>query len=122
MSAPVVLELNDPGAFTGSYVETSVTAQEQRFDVGLGFEKEFEIESKIKPFASFGVNMNYIQLEKHNYNTKVFEFISNEHTRKNVMLVGTKSSKKTDTEKVETKISELKTAYQIEKHYLETLL
>ena len=61
-------------------------------------------------------------LEKHNYNTKVFEFISNEHTRKNVMLVGTKSSKKTDTKKVETKISELKTAYQIEKHYLETLL
>jgi len=61
-------------------------------------------------------------LEKNNYNTKVFEFISNEHTRKNVMLVGTKSSKKNDVSKVENKISELKEAYQIERHYLETLI
>ena len=61
-------------------------------------------------------------LEKNNYNTKVFEFISNEHTRKNVMLVGTKSSKVVDVAKVETKITELKEAYQIEKHYLETLI
>lgn len=61
-------------------------------------------------------------LEKHNYNTKVFEFISNEHTRKNVMLVGTKSSKKVATPKVDAKIEALKTAYQIENHYLETLL
>ena len=61
-------------------------------------------------------------LEKNNYNTKVFEFISNEHTRKNVMLVGTKSSKKVDIAKAESKISELKEAYQIENHYLETLL
>ena len=61
-------------------------------------------------------------LEKHNYNTKVFEFISNEHTRKNVMLVGTKSSKKSDTSKVESKISDLKKAYLIDEHYLETLL
>lgn len=61
-------------------------------------------------------------LEKHNYNTKVFEFISNEHTRKNVMLVGTKSSKKVDLTKVENKISELKNTYQIDSHYLETLI
>jgi SAM-dependent methyltransferase len=61
-------------------------------------------------------------LEKHNYNTKVFEFISNEHTRKNVMLVGTKSSKNSDVSKVESKISELKKAYLIDTHYLETLL
>lgn len=61
-------------------------------------------------------------LEKNSYNTKVFEFISNEHTRKNVMLVGTKSSKVVDVANVETKITELKDAYQIEEHYLETLL
>ena len=61
-------------------------------------------------------------LEKNNYNTKVFEFISNEHTRKNVMLVGTKSSKKSDISKVDSKISELKDTYLIEEHYLETLL
>ena len=61
-------------------------------------------------------------LEKNNYNTKVFEFISNEHTRKNVMLVGTKSSKKSNISKVDSKISELKDIYLIEEHYLETLL
>ncbi|SEE41397.1 Methyltransferase domain-containing protein [Tenacibaculum sp. MAR_2010_89] len=61
-------------------------------------------------------------LEKNNYNTKVFEFISNEHTRKNVMLVGSKSSKKIDSSKIESKISSLKNTYAIEKHYLETLL
>ncbi len=61
-------------------------------------------------------------LEKNNYNTKVFEFISNEHTRKNVMLVGSKSSKKTDTSKIDSKILSLKNTYAIEKHYLETLL
>ncbi|MFT4575420.1 MAG: SAM-dependent methyltransferase [Polaribacter sp.] len=61
-------------------------------------------------------------LEKYNYNTKVFEFINNEHTRKNVMLVGTKSSKNSDVSKVESKISELKKAYLIDTHYLETLL
>ena len=60
-------------------------------------------------------------LEKHNYNTKVFEFISNEHTRKNVMLVGSKSSKKADTNKVATKISDLKNTFQIDEHYLESL-
>jgi len=61
-------------------------------------------------------------LEQHNYNTKVFEFISNEHTRKNVMLVGSKSNKKKNTQEIEEKISELKKAYQIEEHYLEGLL
>lgn len=61
-------------------------------------------------------------LEKNQYNTKVFEFISNEHTRKNVMLIGAKSSKKADTERIDSKISDLKSAYQIEQHYLESLL
>ena len=61
-------------------------------------------------------------LEKNSYNTKVFEFISNEHTRKNVMLVGTKSSKNTDASKIDKKIEALKETYSIEHHYLETLI
>ncbi|MEX6625778.1 class I SAM-dependent methyltransferase [Tenacibaculum salmonis] len=61
-------------------------------------------------------------LEKSNYNTKVFEFISNEHTRKNVMLVASKSIKKNDISKIDGKISTLKDAYLIESHYLETLV
>lgn len=59
-------------------------------------------------------------LEKHQYQTKVFEFISNEHTRKNVMLVGAKSIKKPDVGVINEKIKELKSVYQIDSHYLET--
>jgi len=60
-------------------------------------------------------------LEKNNYNTKVFEFISNEHTRKNIMLVGSKSSKKVNKVIIENKIKKLKEEYKIDNHYLETL-
>ena len=77
---------------------------------------------KERQFEMVTDTIRALVLEKHNYNTKVFEFISNEHTRKNVMLVGTKSSKVADASKVDAKITELKEAYQIEKHYLETLL
>ncbi len=61
-------------------------------------------------------------LEKNNYSTNVFEFISNEHTRKNVMLTATKSNKHIDAAKIENKINALKNAYGIDSHYLETLL
>ncbi|MGY5353178.1 class I SAM-dependent methyltransferase [Wenyingzhuangia sp. IMCC45533] len=58
-------------------------------------------------------------LEKYQYSTKVFEFISNEHTRKNVMLVGSKNHKKIDTKEINKKIAELKSQFQIDYHYLE---
>jgi hypothetical protein len=59
-------------------------------------------------------------LEKKNYQTKIFEFVSNEHTRKNVLLVATKSSKENDVKALDQKIAALKTAYGIDSHYLET--
>jgi hypothetical protein len=61
-------------------------------------------------------------LEEHQYQTKVFEFISNEHTRKNIMLVGAKSSHKGDVLLVSKKIQSLKDMYHIKYHYLETLI
>jgi len=61
-------------------------------------------------------------LEKNQYQAKVFEFISNEHTRKNVMLVGQKSNKKPDTKSIEEKIEAIKKEYNIEYHYLEKIL
>lgn len=61
-------------------------------------------------------------LEKNQYQSKVFEFISNEHTRKNVMLVGQKSNKKADTKSIEEKIESIKKDYNIEYHYLEKIL
>ncbi|MBI2279682.1 MAG: SAM-dependent methyltransferase [Bacteroidetes bacterium] len=60
-------------------------------------------------------------MEQHQYNSHIFEFISNEHTRKNVMLVGTKSNKKVDSKALNKKIEEVKQAFGIEQHYLETL-
>jgi len=66
--------------------------------------------------------MRALLLEKENYQTKIFEFVSNEHTRKNVMLVGKKSSKKNDVKLISTKINSLKKDFCIEEHYLEKLL
>lgn len=62
-------------------------------------------------------------LESEGYKTKVFEFISNEHTRKNVMLIGEKRNKKVEsTSTAFGKISELKQEFNLDQHYLETLL
>ncbi|MEI6865367.1 SAM-dependent methyltransferase [Flavicella sp.] len=59
-------------------------------------------------------------LEKRHYQTKIFEFVSNEHTRKNVMLVATKSNKEIDEKALNKKIEGIKDAYGIDEHYLET--
>jgi len=61
-------------------------------------------------------------LERKSYDTKIFEFISNEHTRKNVLLVGIKTSLPVEKEALDTKIDTLKKAYQIDYHYLEKLV
>lgn len=61
-------------------------------------------------------------LEKHQYNASIFEFISNEHTRKNIMLVGTKSSKKPQLEELDKKIDSLKIEFDITEHYLEKII
>lgn len=58
-------------------------------------------------------------LEAHGYQTKVFEFISTEHTPKNLMIVGMKG--KSNPEALKT-IAEIKDQFGISSHYLETLL
>ncbi len=62
-------------------------------------------------------------LEYYGYTTKVFEFISDAHTPKNVMIVAEKD-KKTDVQKSEIlkKINETKAYFGIEFHQLEKLL
>lgn len=62
-------------------------------------------------------------LEYCGYSTKVFEFISGEHTPKNVMIVAEKKSK-TDIQKQEIlqKIKETKLYFGIEYHQLEKLM
>lgn len=61
-------------------------------------------------------------LEKEDYQTKIFEFVSNEHTRKNVMLVGKKSNKKSDAALINSKIDRLKKQFGVTTHYLEKLI
>ncbi|TCI94872.1 class I SAM-dependent methyltransferase [Tenacibaculum sp. M341] len=77
---------------------------------------------KERQFEMITDTIRSLILEKFNYNTKVFEFISNEHTRKNVMLIGSRSKKKKDIEAIDKKIESLKEMYHIDHHYLETLL
>ncbi len=58
-------------------------------------------------------------MEAHGYQTKVFEFISTEHTPKNLMIVGMKG--KPNPEAVRT-IQRLKDQFGIASHYLEEIL
>lgn len=58
-------------------------------------------------------------LEAHGYETKVFEFISTQHTPKNVMIVGVKGKKN---EKATQQIDAIKEQFGIGYHYLEKLL
>ena len=61
-------------------------------------------------------------MEKEGYKTKAFEFISNEHTRKNIMLVGKKTNDKVDQTKINKEIEFLKRSFKIERQELEDLL
>ena len=61
-------------------------------------------------------------LEREGFATRLFEFISVEHTPKNNMLVGTRLSKSKDTGDIETQIRDLKEFYGIGNQHLEELL
>ncbi len=76
---------------------------------------------KERQFEMVTDTMRALLMEKQQYNTNIFEFISNEHTRKNVMLVGVKSNKKPNQENIDSKIDAIKKEFGIEQHYLETL-
>ncbi|MDD4645012.1 MAG: SAM-dependent methyltransferase [Bacteroidales bacterium] len=62
-------------------------------------------------------------LEAFGYKTKVFEFISTEHTPKNVMIVGRKMVQENpDKQKIFNEIKAIRDIFGIGKHYLENLL
>lgn len=61
-------------------------------------------------------------LEANGYKTKVFEFISTEHTGKNVMIIGEKHGRKVDREKYLRETEKLKREFGIVEHYLERQL
>lgn len=61
-------------------------------------------------------------LEKCGYKTKVFEFVSIEHTPKNNLIVGIKREKPVDVSGVIRQIAQIKEFYGIREHRLEKLL
>lgn len=62
-------------------------------------------------------------MEAYGYKTKVFEFISTEHTPKNVLIVGIRNREIAEPDKkVLEQIANIKKTYGIEFHYLEKLL
>lgn len=61
-------------------------------------------------------------MEANGYRTKIFEFISTEHTGKNLMIIGEKKNQKTDPSKYLEEVEKLKKQFGISQHYLESLV
>ncbi|MCK9799893.1 SAM-dependent methyltransferase [Pseudomonas sp. MAFF 302030] len=87
----------------------------------------------LKPMLQYGLHLGQqaemvtdslraLFLEACGYETKVFEFISLEHTNKNKMILAVKRAEPVDPAQLLLKIEELKAFYQISEHCLESLL
>lgn len=61
-------------------------------------------------------------LEKYGYKVKTIEFISTEHTPKNVMIIAVKTGKFVDKDTFDDKILQIKKTFGIEYHHLEQLM
>lgn len=96
--------------------------------------KEFNVTNELSHVMKFGIlkerqaeiitdSLRALIMEAFGYKTNVFEFISTEHTPKNVMIVGRKVFE-TNPEKQQllSNIAAIKQFFGIKKHYLETLL
>lgn len=96
--------------------------------------KQLNPENDIKQIIQFGIlkerqaelltdSLRALLLETQGYKTKVFEFISGEHTPKNVLIVATKAKKtQKDIAEIKTQIANIKATFGIEYHYLEKLI
>ncbi|MBF8744871.1 SAM-dependent methyltransferase [Pseudomonas putida] len=67
-------------------------------------------------------SLRALYLEACGYETKVFEFISLEHTNKNKMILAVKRRQPVDNAALLEKIAQLKAFYGVQEHCLETLL
>lgn len=67
-------------------------------------------------------SLRALLLDAHGYDTKVFEFISLEHTSKNKMILATKRQQPKDNTAVLAQIAELKQFYGVKQQCLEQLL
>ncbi len=94
--------------------------------------KELNIKNDFSSFLKHGIlaerqseiitdGLRALFMELHGYKTKVFEFISNEHTAKNIMIVGKKGNPPKNSNEIMNQIKTIKDFYGIKSHYLETL-
>lgn len=92
--------------------------------------KQMAANNSLKPLLQYGIllerqaelvtdGLRALILQQHGYQTKVFEFVSTEHTGKNVMITAVKTGNPTD---VTSEIAALKAEFGIEEHALEALI
>ncbi len=96
--------------------------------------KEFNVMNELSKVVNHGIlkerqaeiitdSLRALIMEYFGYKTKIFEFISTEHTPKNLMIVGKKiENTAIDKELIIKQIVAIKKLYGINKHYLETLM
>lgn len=97
--------------------------------------KEMNPENQLASITKFGIlkerqaeiitdAIRALILEAYGYKTKVFEFISTEHTPKNLMIIGRKIKEAAPINKelIFNNIASIKNLFGIKQHYLETLL
>lgn len=95
--------------------------------------KQFDATAPLDSITNFGIlkerqaevvtdTIRALLLEANGYKATVFEFISTDHTGKNVMIVGQKENASVDKEKYLNRIADLKKSFGIRSHYLEELL
>ena len=94
--------------------------------------KQMKADIEVLPQLKYGILMERqaemitdtiraLIMEQKGYDSKIFEFISSEHTAKNLMIAGVKTNKKIDVEVLQQKINGMKKQYGIQYHYLEKL-
>jgi hypothetical protein len=96
--------------------------------------KAMNVTNELQNITKFGIlkerqaeiitdTLRAMLLEAYGYKTNVFEFISVEHTPKNLMIIGRKvSDSNPKKQEIMNNIAAIKQIFGIEKHYLETLL
>lgn len=75
---------------------------------------------RVAEMVTDGLRAEFMEL--HGYKANLFEFISDVHTPKNVMIVAVKQDKLPNQTKRKASIEAIKTQFGIGKHHLETLL
>jgi len=96
--------------------------------------KELNVTNELHSLVKYGIlkerqaeiitdTIRSMILEAYGYKTKVFEFISTEHTPKNVMIIGRKMvGENPHKEKIFKDIAAIREVFGIREHYLEELL